>query len=183
MKIGVISDTHGCSEIWKQINETYFKDVDYIIHAGDILYHGPRNPIVSGYNPSELAKLINESSKPIFFAKGNCDAEVDQLVLNYPIQTPYLFIREKKLNIVANHGDKLTFEEMIQHSKRYGINLFISGHTHVPVLQKMQGVTILNPGSPSLPKGEGIPTVALIENNHVQLINIETGDVINSIDL
>lgn len=183
MKIGIVSDTHGCATVWDRLINSYFNDVDYIIHAGDVLYHGPRNPIMPDYNPKELAKLINESSIPIYFARGNCDAEVDQMVLKYPIQSPYLSIREKGLSIMVSHGDKLTQEEILEYTKLYHINLFVTGHTHIPILEKKNNVILLNPGSPSLPKGEEIPTIALLEDNTISIIDISSKKQLNSIKI
>src|SRR5690348_16178739 len=106
MKIGVISDTHGDYKAWKKVKETIFRDCHNIIHAGDILYHGPRNPIVDGYNPSELLKDLNNINIPIHFAKGNCDAEVDQMVINRPIMSPYVYLNYNNFGIIVIHGDK-----------------------------------------------------------------------------
>lgn len=170
MKIGVISDTHGDAASWRRVMEGIFDGVDLIIHAGDILYHGPRNPLVEGYNPQELAGLINSCPVPVLFARGNCDAEVDQLLLDYPILAPYAFLQIGQFRIMAHHGDGLDREEMLRLAGRYRADLFISGHTHVPVLEKEGGVVLLNPGSPSLPKGDGGSTVALLDGYHNSLV-------------
>lgn len=183
MKIGVISDTHGDAAGWQRAMETVFHDVDLIIHAGDILYHGPRNPLVEGYNPPELARLMNSCPVPVLFAKGNCDAEVDQLMLDYPVQAPYAFLQVGSLRIMAHHGDGLDREGMLRLSRRYRTclftSVFISGHTHVPALEDEGGVILLNPGSPSLPKGKGRPTVAVLEcgenSLRVEIIHIDDG--------
>lgn len=164
MKIGVISDTHGSAAAWRQVMEKCFKDVDLIIHAGDVLYHGPRNPLSGGYDPAELAELINSCPVPVVFARGNCDSAVDQMMLAYPIQSPYAFVHLDKRRLIANHGDRLSREEMICLARRYRSDVFISGHTHVPMLEETAGVILLNPGSPALPKGDGTPTVALLES-------------------
>jgi len=179
MKIGVISDTHGDATGWQRVMETQFHDVDLIIHAGDILYHGPRNPLVEGYNPPELASLINSCPVPVLFARGNCDADVDQLMLDYPVQAPYAFLQVGNLRIMSHHGDGLDREEMLRLSRIYRANIFISGHTHVRALEDEGGVILLNPGSPSLPKGEGRPTVAVLEceenSLRIEIIHIDDG--------
>lgn len=104
MKIGVISDTHGCRDHWAKAYDKFFKDADLIIHSGDVLYHGPRNPMLGDYNPAELAEKINGCSQPVLICKGNCDSEVDQLVLNTPIQSPYVHAFADGRHIVATHG-------------------------------------------------------------------------------
>lgn len=173
MKVGVISDTHGNAAVWREVVEKHFKDVELIIHAGDILYHGPRNPLSGGYDPAELAELINSCPVPVVFAKGNCDSAVDQMMLLYPIQSPYAFVQLAGRRLIAHHGDGLNREEMISLARRYRADVFISGHTHVPVLEEVSGVILLNPGSPTLPKGDGTPTVALLESTDALLkVNI-----------
>ena len=69
MKIGVISDTHGCRDHWAKAYDKFFKDADLIIHSGDVLYHGPRNPMLEDYNPAELAEKINGCSQPVLICK------------------------------------------------------------------------------------------------------------------
>lgn len=181
MKIGVISDTHGDVRAWRKVIEGVFKDAGLIIHAGDILYHGPRNPLVPGYNPPALSTLINSCPVPVLFAKGNCDAEVDQLMLDYPIQSPYVFMQLGNLRVMAHHGDGLDRDEALRLSRLYHAHLFISGHTHVPSLEEESGVVLLNPGSPSLPKGDGRPSVAAMECGEdsfsVKIIYIDDGTV------
>ena len=77
MKIGIISDTHGHEDAWQKAFDKHFKDADLILHAGDVLYHGPRNPMKADYNPAGLAEKINHSPIPVVIARGNCDASVD----------------------------------------------------------------------------------------------------------
>jgi len=181
LKIGVISDTHGDAASWRRIMEGVFRDVELIVHAGDILYHGPRNPLVEGYDPRELAGRINSCPVPVLFARGNCDAPVDQLMLNYPIQAPYLFLQVGDLRIMAHHGDGLDHAEMMRLARLYHAGVFISGHTHVPALGNGRDVeaVFLNPGSPSLPKGDSRPTAALMECEEgslkIKIIHIDDG--------
>ncbi|MHB1041904.1 MAG: phosphodiesterase [Eubacteriales bacterium] len=163
MIVGVISDTHGDVRSWRKAVEEFFKDAALIIHAGDVLYHGPRNPLTPGYNPPALSALINSCPAPVLFARGNCDAEVDQLMLDYPIQSPYAFLQVGSIRIMAHHGDGMDRDEALRLSRLYRADLFISGHTHVPSLEEESGVILLNPGSPSLPKGDGRPAVAVLE--------------------
>jgi len=177
VKIGIISDTHGDVKAWKKVCENYFYDVDMIIHAGDILYHGPRNPIMDGYDPARLAEEINNLKAPAVFARGNCDSSVDQLVINFPIQAPYVFVREEGLSILVNHGDIMSRDEMTALAGRCGVDVFIFGHIHRPFMEKQGEVLLLNPGSPSIPK-EGPPTVAVLYGKIVKVIDIDGGKVL-----
>ena len=112
MKIGVISDTHGAVDAWEETINGPFRDADLIIHAGDILYHGPRNPFPKGYKGSGLADAINSSKIPILAVRGNCDSAVDQAILKIPVQGPYLLLQWEKLRIMAVHGDGLSDDEI-----------------------------------------------------------------------
>ena len=88
MKIGIISDTHGHEMAWADAYEKYFQDADMILHAGDVLYHGPRNPRKADYNPAGLVSRINSCPVPVVIAKGNCDSDVDASCLERPILAP-----------------------------------------------------------------------------------------------
>jgi len=176
MKIGVVSDTHGCLETWRKIFSQYFSDADLILHAGDILYHGPRNPIPAEYNPKELAEELNNCPVPILVACGNCDAEVDTLVLNFPIQSPYTYLMADGLRIVITHGHNLDDNTRLSMAKSFKADIFITGHIHLPVLEEIDGTIFLNPGSPGMSKREDSHgTIALIENGGIDILDIVTG--------
>jgi putative phosphoesterase len=183
MKIGIISDTHGYPEKWQGSVNKFFKDSDLIIHAGDVLYHGPRNPILNGYNPKILAESINNCNIPLIISRGNCDTEVDQMVLNWPILAPYTFTVCEGIRIMTLHGHNESNEQLIDIAQKYKVNLIITGHTHLRVLEKKNNIVFLNPGSVSLPKGDNIPSLAVLENNLINIYNFETGEVLNSICL
>ncbi|HEY8462524.1 MAG TPA: phosphodiesterase [Bacillota bacterium] len=177
MKIGVISDTHGSLTAWRQVMEEYFATADLIIHSGDLLYHGPRNPLPEGYAPAELAEAINATSQPIIGVKGNCDAEIDQMLLQIPIQAPLAQIFTPHWKILVHHGHDFTADNLPSWATAY--NLIISGHTHRPGIVYQDGRIFLNPGSPALPKDDGqTPTVAIIAGTTIELWNIRTGKLI-----
>lgn len=177
MKIGVISDTHGCFTTWKKVYEQYFYNADLIIHAGDVLYHGPRNVIPEEYNPKALAEELNRCKAPIVAAAGNCDAEVDGMVLNIPIHSPYAYLFINQYRIIVNHGQHLDEKAQTELAQRFQTALFITGHTHIPVLRKdSNGVLYLNPGSPGMSKTtNGHGSIALLEDQNVRIIDIHTG--------
>jgi uncharacterized protein len=183
MIIGVISDTHGSLTAWRQAYENFLQDTDFIIHCGDVLYHGPRNPLPEGYDPKSLANDLNSLQKQLFIVRGNCDAEVDQLVLEYPLESPYAHVITPDLKILAHHGHHWSVETIPVKVKQ-SYNIIISGHTHVPELKKIDRVIYLNPGSPSLPKNnDQTPTAAIINETELTIINIKTGAVIQSMNL
>ncbi len=151
-KIGVISDIHGSLVNLKKVfNDLSNFSVDLVLVLGDLLYHGPRNPLPEEYNPIGVANLINEAPFDFVFVKGNCDAEVDSLVIKYPILQEFAYVYIDGVKMLMNHGDKISnVEEFL--SKFKGVDLFITGHTHIKLVEETRFGTHLNPGSISLPK-------------------------------
>ncbi len=161
MRIGVISDTHGSLTGWEKAWQI-IKNTDIIIHCGDLFNHGPGNPIPEKYSPKELLNIFNNLKIPLLISKGNCDSEVDQTFLNIPLCYPFLFYQTNNLRILASHGHIFKRDEWIELGKKWKIKILISGHTHIPSLEKIDDIIILNPGSPSIPK-EKQPTCAKID--------------------
>ncbi len=184
MKIGVISDTHGHEKRWAIAYEKFFKDADLILHAGDVLYHGPRNPMLEDYHPAGLVNMINECPVPVVIAKGNCDSEVDQMVLELPIQSPYAYVMMDGTRIVMTHGHTVeTDEEKDAMAKHMKADIFISGHVHTNVLEKRGNTIFLNPGSPALSKRrDKRSTVAVIEDGKIEIYDIDNGEVLMSLN-
>lgn len=182
MKILVISDTHGDFTSWQKIEKENYFGAEMIIHAGDVLYHGPRNDLPSGYQPKKLIEAINNLSIPMIVAQGNCEAYVDQMVLNIPIQAPYALVQIEGKKIMVNHGHLLSAEEMEKQAKAYGIHIFVTGHTHLPVLEKKNETVFLNPGSTSISKREDKKnTIALIEDQKIILLDLNTKEVVSEL--
>ncbi len=181
MVIGVISDTHGSVYGWEKSWEI-LKDSDIIIHCGDIFNHGPGNPLPQNYSPKQLLNILNNLSVPILISKGNCDSEVDQMFLNIPIASPFLFYQINNLRFIVSHGHIFKKEEWIELGKKWKVNFLISGHTHIPLIEKIENILILNPGSPSLPK-ERIPTCAKIdlERKVVKIFNLVDKSLVKEI--
>jgi putative phosphoesterase len=182
MKIGIVSDTHGCLDAWKSVYSRYLSDADLIIHAGDLLYHGPRNAIPAEYNPKGLAEEFNRCPVPIVAACGNCDSEVDSMVIDFPIQSPYahLFVEGKR--IIVNHGHLLTDETRKETAARFRADIFITGHTHIPELAAVNGTIFLNPGSPGMSKRpDKMGTIALFENGVIRIVGIPVGETVESL--
>ena len=98
MKIGIISDTHGHEMAWTKAYEKQFKDAAMILHAGDVLYHGPRNPMKEDYNPAGLVQKLNECPVPVIIVKGNCDSAVDASCIELPLLAPYAYVAAEGCN-------------------------------------------------------------------------------------
>ncbi|MDN5344369.1 MAG: uncharacterized protein PWQ18_480 [Clostridia bacterium] len=183
MRVGIISDTHGDGAAWEEALANCFQGVDMIIHAGDVLYHGPRNPIVAAYAPRDLAALLQNSPVPILIARGNCDAEVDAMVLNMPLPEQVV-IQMGKRRLIAQHGHRLAGGEAEVLAAHYRADLWISGHTHVALLTAREGRLFLNPGSPSLPHSGplGNPkTVALADEDGVRILALGSGAILQEL--
>lgn len=184
MKIGVMSDTHGSLVYLEKALET-LSDCDILLHAGDVLYHGPRNDLPTGYNPKGVIAKINELDN-ILIARGNCDADVDQMVINHPIQGPYVLSQFGELRVLVNHGYVDSKEEIIKKAKSMGADILVLGHTHVKELYVDENLIVINPGSTSIPK-DGSHSVAIIDINEsheeldldINLIDINTNEIIN----
>lgn len=181
--IVIVSDTHGDSQSWEVINKRYLKDAQLILHAGDVLYHGPRNQLPAGYGPGELSQQLKELSVPILIARGNCDSQVDEMVLELPLAGDYLVTIISGVKVLLHHGHQLETEAVRNMCRRWSVDLCIQGHTHIPSLVKQAGTVYLNPGSTSLPKGDGQEgTIALWDNNRIQLVAWETGRVLEELE-
>ncbi|HOP81514.1 MAG TPA: YfcE family phosphodiesterase, partial [Armatimonadota bacterium] len=119
---------------------------------------------------------------PIVIARGNCDAEVYEELLEMPVQSPYALVEFEGLRIVVNHGHMLSPEQMAALGKRLRADVFVSGHTHIPVLEKTDSLVLMNPGSSSIPKyeynGKLVGSVGLITDSHYRIISIDDGETL-----
>lgn len=185
MNIGIISDTHGCADRWQLAYKKYLQHADMILHAGDVMYHGPRNPILADYNPALLAERIKSCSMPVIFARGNCDSEVDEMVLELPVAAPYAFVYASGRRIIITHGHLVENDKAKDDmAARLQADVFISGHIHVNVLEKRNNTIFLNPGSPSLSKRQdGRSTIAIMSEKNIKIIDIDTDEVLMTYNL
>jgi uncharacterized protein len=177
MRVGLISDTHGDAAAWREAL-ALFESCELILHAGDHLYHGAFNPILPTYDPRVLAAEMNECPIPILHARGNCDSDVDQIALRDPIMSPYVICRLEGIDIMITHGDAMDHLELVELAKRYCVRLLVRGHTHVHGLWDHQSLLVCNPGSPSLPKGDEVPSVAVLDDGLISLYDLRNGDVL-----
>ena len=152
MKILFLSDIHGVPSTLEQALATAAPlGYDRIVLLGDLLYHGPRNGVPSFYDPEKVAAILNGLKDKIVAVRGNCDAEVDQLMFEFPMMSDYSVLDAGTETFFLTHGH-LWNERILP---PIGIGTVLAhGHTHVPELKKLEcGLTIFNPGSVSLPKG------------------------------
>ncbi len=183
MKIGIISDTHGHEQAWAKAFDKHFHDADMILHAGDVLYHGPRNPMKEDYNPAGLVQRINECPVPVIIAKGNCDSSVDASCLELPVQAPYAYVVYEGRRIIVTHGDSvMSNEEKDKMAAHLKADVFISGHVHITVLEKRDDTIFLNPGSAALSKREdGRQTAAVMDDEGIRIYDLDTDEVLQEL--
>ena len=162
MKIMVASDIHGSAFYCKKLIEAYKKSgAERLLLLGDILYHGPRNDLPEEYDPKAVIDMLNRISKEIICVRGNCDSEVDDMVLDFNIMADYAVLFENKRMIFATHGH--IFNEKNLPSIKEG-DIFLYGHTHVPVCTAVGRINVMNPGSVAIPKENSWHGYMMIEN-------------------
>ena len=162
MKWMVASDLHGSAFfVRKWLERVERERPDRILLLGDLLYHGPRNDLPEGYAPKEAIPLLNGLAPRLLCVRGNCDAEVDQMVLDFPIMADYALLEAGEHTIFATHGHVYSPDRLPRLQKG---DVLLSGHTHVPLHEVREGILCLNPGSLSLPK-ENSPHSYLIWEN------------------
>lgn len=150
MKWMIASDLHGSAYYTKKLLDAFAAEqADRLLLLGDLLYHGPRNDLPREYAPKEVISLLNPLADRILCVRGNCEAEVDQMVLDFPIMADYCVLHEQGRLIYVTHGH--LFSET-QPSKLQPGDLLLTGHTHVPKCVQHGSYYYLNPGSVSIPK-------------------------------
>ena len=178
MKLFFISDIHGSLHYLNKALEQYEKEAaDYIIILGDELYHGARNPLPEGYNPKEVAVLLNSYADKIIAVRGNCDSEVDQMVLEFPVMSDYSTILYEGRRIFLSHGHIYGPDHLPILSSG---DLFVYGHTHIPVAEKKGDIYVINPGSISMPKENNPNTYGILEGQAFQIKTLD-GNVFKEI--
>ena len=154
MKWMIASDIHGSAFYCRQMLQAFAREGAHrLLLLGDLLYHGPRNDLPQGYAPKEVIAQLSEVKGRVFCVQGNCEAEVDQMVLPFPVMADYCLLEQRGHLVFATHGHHYHLENppLLQPG-----DVLLHGHTHVPAKDSSLGFWYLNPGSVSLPK-EGSP--------------------------
>ena len=180
MKLMIASDIHGSAYYCRKMLDAYKREgADRLLLLGDILYHGPRNDLPKDYNPKEVIAMLNPMKQELLCVRGNCDTEVDQMVLDFPVMADYALILYGERNLYATHGH--IYNENNLPPLKNG-DILIHGHTHVLKAEQMEGYILLNPGSVSIPKEGNPPTYAVLENGVFSIMDFE-GNIVKSIVL
>ena len=182
MKWMIASDLHGSAYYCRKMLEAFEREgADRLFLLGDLLYHGPRNALPREYAPKEVIPLLNGKREKLLCVRGNCDAEVDQMVLEFPVLADYAVLPVGQRLIYATHGH-------IYHVKNLPPlapgDVLLHGHTHVPAWTEFgQGNLYLNPGSVSIPKENSPHSYMTLEGNTMQWKELESSAVFHELTL
>lgn len=182
MKWMIASDLHGSAYYCCKMLEAFEREgADRLFLLGDLLYHGPRNDLPREYAPKEVIPLLNGKKEKLLCVRGNCDAEVDQMVLEFPVLADYAVLPVGQRLIYATHGH-------IYHVKNLPPlapgDALLHGHTHVPAWTEFgQGNLYLNPGSVSIPKENSPHSYMTLEGNTMQWKELESSAVFHELTL
>ena len=176
MKMIIASDLHGSAYYTELLIDYYRKsNAEKLLLLGDLLYHGPRNDLPKGYDCKKVADILNSISSEIIAVRGNCDSDVDQMMLDFPCLADYAYAFDRCVTMLATHGHVYNKENLPKLQKG---NVLLNGHFHIQEFSKENGYYYVNPGSVSIPKGE-FPVHGCIEykNGIFRFIDIEDGTI------
>ena len=165
MKFLIASDIHGSAFYCRKLMEAVNRETpDKLLLLGDILYHGPRNALPKEYDPKSVAEMLNELNRiiKILCVRGNCDSEVDQMMLEFPIMAEYCLLCVKERTIFATHGHVFNKKNLPPISSG---NILLHGHTHVQAWEEFDDCFYLNPGSVSIPKDDSKRSYMTLDDN------------------
>jgi len=163
MKWLIASDLHGSALYCEKLLEAFDREkADRMLLLGDILYHGPRNELPEEYQTKNVAQMLNERKDDILCVRGNCDTEVDQMVLEFPIAPGFVVLPVCERLLFATHGHRYNDDYL---PAMHEGDILLHGHTHIPRCQERWGTLFLNPGSVSIPKGGSDHSYMTLEGN------------------
>ena len=182
MKWMIASDLHGSAYYCRKMLEAFEREgADRLFLLGDLLYHGPRNDLPREYAPKEVIPLLNGKKEKLLCVRGNCDAEVDQMVLGFPVLADYAVLPVGQRLIYATHGHIYNVKNLPPLAPG---DVLLHGHTHVPAWTEFgQGNLYLNPGSVSIPKENSPHSYMTLEENTMQWKELESSAVFHELTL
>lgn len=173
MKLIVISDIHGSSFYMNKMKQRIdTENPDKIVLLGDLYYHGPRNPLTKEYNPQEVAKILNSLKSKIIAIRGNCDAEVDQMISEFNLQE-YAILENGGKKFFFTHGHKFN----IDNPPTEEFDILVYGHFHTGFIKEKDGKLFVNSGSISLPKNNTPNSYLTIDDDNIYLKDITGNEI------
>ncbi|MGL6260995.1 phosphodiesterase [Vibrio sp. WXL103] len=179
MKLFFASDLHGSLPATETAIELFnASGADTLVLLGDVLNHGPRNAIPEGYNPPAVAELLNQYATQIIAVRGNCDSEVDQMLLAFPMMSDYAWLMlPSGQRMFLTHGHLYNAEQ--RPALREG-DIIAHGHTHIPVAEKQGEQFIFNPGSVTIPRNQYPASYGLLDGERLEVLSLE-GQVLKQV--
>ena len=175
MKLLIASDLHGSAYYTQMLLAREAQEApEKLILLGDVLYHGPRNDLPRDYAPKQVIAQLSPLASKILCVRGNCDCEVDQMVLPFPVLADYGFLELSGRAVYLTHGHVINKAHPLPFSKG---DILLHGHTHVPACEDCGDFMYLNPGSVSIPKENSPHSYMIFEDGVFSWKNIETGEV------
>ncbi|MDJ1653056.1 phosphodiesterase [Raoultella sp. Ech2A] len=176
MRLMFASDIHGSLPAAERVLERFAQSgAQWLIILGDVLNHGPRNALPEGYAPAEVAGKLNGAAARIIAVRGNCDSEVDQMLLDFPITAPWQQVLTERCRLFLTHGHLYRPEKL---PPLCAGDVLVYGHTHIPVAEKRGDIFLFNPGSVSIPKGGFPASYGLLEGDRLQVLALDDHQVI-----
>ena len=175
MKLMIASDLHGSLKYAEMMKKRYEAEKpEKLILLGDLLYHGPRNDLPADYNPKAVITLLNNMKEELLCVRGNCEAEVDQMVLDFPVLADYMVLWLEGHMIFVTHGHTWNAKNLPPLKKG---DILLHGHTHIPVVEPVEekGIVYLNPGSLSIPKNNSPHSYMIYEDGAFFWRDLMTG--------
>ncbi|EHH0711545.1 phosphodiesterase [Vibrio vulnificus] len=178
VKLFFASDLHGSLEATEQTLALFEQSgADHLILLGDILNHGPRNPVPSSYNPPQVAEKLNQYANQIIAVRGNCDSEVDQMLLSFPMMMDYSWVLlESGARLFLTHGHLYNAKQ--QPALKAG-DILAHGHSHVALAEQQGESVVFNPGSVTFPRENQPASYGLFENGTLSVISLQ-GELLHS---
>lgn len=176
------SDVHGDFSCALAMLEAFGREkADRLVLLGDLLYHGPRNDLPEGYAPKKVIELLNQNKEKLLCVRGNCEAEVDSMVLSFPVMAEYAVLFLDGVTCYVTHGHHIGESNADSIPKG---DVLINGHTHVYAARELEcGVFYLNPGSVSLPKEGQAKSYMVYENGSFEIKSLLGGETLLSVDI
>lgn len=181
MKLMFASDIHGSLPATERVLELFAQsDARWLVILGDVLNHGPRNTLPEGYAPAQVAERLNEQASRIVAVRGNCDSEVDQMLLTFPITAPWQQVLLPERRLFLTHGHLFGPDD---EPPLAAGDVLVYGHTHIPVAEKRGDIFHFNPGSVSIPKGGFAASYGMLEEDVLRVITLNDQRVIAQITI
>ena len=181
MKLMFASDIHGSLPATERVLERFAQSgAQWLVILGDVLNHGPRNALPQGYAPAQVAERLNEQAARIIAVRGNCDSEVDQMLLHFPMTAPWQHILTENQRFFLTHGHLFGPDNLPPLSVG---DVLVYGHTHLPVAEKRGDIYHVNPGSVSIPKGGFTASYGILDDNVISVMALNDQSIIAQVEI